>query len=303
MRTLSIVCKESDYLDFILSGLKTDIDIVPVETLENRFWRFLHFLLNGRSKTPTRCYNTYISSKTITRLRTIKSDAVLMLGAIDFRMSHVICQCLPKGVDKAIWLWNEIGQDSIDLHKWEFAQNMKSGLRTFSYNPADVDAYGLYYVPQVYRSVDGLFEDIPVRQDCYWIGRPKGRLQHLSDIETSLKQADLTYRFKVIDRAEDTVRYIDNLKEICASRCLVDLYNTTNEGISLRVMEALFFKKKLITTNRFVKNYDFYNPHNIFIWGVDDVRFLKEFVETDYSPVEDVIVSRYEINNWIKVFE
>lgn len=300
--SISIVCRRSEYLDFILSGLKADVDIVSVESLESRFWRFLHIVLNGRSKTPTRGFNTYISSKTINRLKAIKSDAVIMLGAIDFRMSHVICQCLPSGVDKAIWLWNEVGQDNVDLHKWEFSHNRESGIRTFSYNPADVDTYGLEYIPQVYRYVDGLFEGIAIEQDCYWIGRPKGRTEHISDIASELDSVGLSYKFKVIERAEDALSYQDNLNEIRASRCLVDFYNATNEGVSLRVMEALFFKKKLITTNRFVTKYDFYNPQNIFIWGVDNPEKLGEFVRSTFVPVAKEIVSRYDINNWIKNF-
>lgn len=302
MKRLVIVCKRSDYLDFILSGLKSDMDIVPIESLENCFWRFLHLALNGRSEIPARGFNTYISSATIKRLKTIKSDAVLMLGAIDFRMSHVISQCIPQGVDKTIWLWNEIGKDNYEDHKWAFTHYKELGIRTFSYNPADVETYGLLYIPQVYRYVDGLFEDIAIERDCYWIGRPKGRTEHLSDIAAELDSSGLSYKFTVIEKSEDAISYLDNLKEICASRCLVDFYNATNEGVSLRVMEALFFKKKLITTNKFVANYDFYNPHNVFIWGMDSPESLEEFVRSTFVPVANEIVSRYDINNWIKSF-
>ncbi|MCQ2130010.1 MAG: hypothetical protein MJY94_01295 [Bacteroidales bacterium] len=279
------------------------MDIVPIESLENWFWRFLHLVLNGKSKTPTRGLNTYISSKTIKRLKAINSDAVLMLGAIDFRMAHVISHCIPRGVDKAIWVWNEVGKDNYEDHKWAFTHYKELGIRTFSYNPADVDTYGLEYIPQVYRYVDGLFKGIAIEQDCYWVGRPKGRTEHLLDISAELDMAGLSYKFMVIERSEDAISYLDNLKEISASRCLVDFYNATNEGVSLRVMEALFLKKKLITTNRFVTKYDFYNPQNIFIWGVDNPEKLGEFVRSTFVPVAKEIVSRYDINNWIKNFQ
>lgn len=226
-----------------------------------------------------------------------------MLGAIDFRMCHVICQCLPKEAKKSIWLWNEVGKGNVELSSWKFSHNDKMGIRTYSYNPADVATYGLRFVPQVYRYVDGLYENVCIKQDCYWVGRPKGRISQLSVIKSELDNFGLKCNFKLIEKSEDVISYSDNLKEICSSKCLLDLYNETNEGISLRVLEALFFKKKLITTNRFVKNYDFYRPQNIFIWGTDDAATLKVFIETDFFQVEKEIVDKYDINNWIRNFE
>ena len=74
------------------------------------------------------------------------------------------------------------------------------------------------------------------------------------------------------------------------------------EGLTLRVLEALFYSKKLITNNKNIKKYDFYNPNNIFIWGVDDEKNLLNFINSDYITIEENILNRYSYDSWINRF-
>lgn len=302
MRKLSIICKRSDYLDFILSGLHQDVDVVEIKLRESIFYRFFHFLFNGFSLAPRRALQTYITPDSIKRLKAINSDVVIVLGAIDFRLSTIIWRFLSDDIVKHIWLWNEVGKESFDLQSRKFSYNKLHGIITSSFNPADVTTYDLKYVPQVYRYVDGLFQQEQIGRDCYWIGRPKGRISELAAIESAIENQGFKCDFRIIERTEDYINYEENLRLISSSKCLVDLYTATNEGVSLRVMEALFFRKKLITTNKFVKNYDFYHPQNIFIWGVDEVSHLKDFIDSPFVNVDKEIVDKYDINNWIKNF-
>ena len=45
-----------------------------------------------------------------------------------------------------------------------------------------------------------------------------------------------------------------------SSRCVLDSAQAGQLGLTIRVLEALGAKKKLITTNEDVVNYDFYRP-------------------------------------------
>ena len=49
-----------------------------------------------------------------------------------------------------------------------------------------------------------------------------------------------------------------------ASRCVLDSAQAGQLGLTIRVLEALGAKKKLITTSPEVKRYDFYCEDNIF---------------------------------------
>ena len=48
------------------------------------------------------------------------------------------------------------------------------------------------------------------------------------------------------------------------SRCILDSPQAGQLGLTIRVLEALGAKKKLITTNKDIKNYDFYKEENIY---------------------------------------
>ena len=52
----------------------------------------------------------------------------------------------------------------------------------------------------------------------------------------------------------------------------------------------------------FIRQCDFYNPNNIFIYGEDKDENIKAFMDLDYQPVSQDILNRYDINEWIGNF-
>ena len=83
------------------------------------------------------------------------------------------------------------------------------------------------------------------------------------------------------------------------SRCVLDSAQDGQIGLTIRVIEALGAKKKLITTNEDIVNYDFYRPENIYIYNkeidLDDVFFKEEYKELDES-----IYNKYSLKNWLE---
>ena len=63
-------------------------------------------------------------------------------------------------------------------------------------------------------------------------------------------------------------------------------------------MEALFFEKKLITNNASVRDYDFYDKNNIFIYGVDDD--LNSFMSLSYKKIDDSIKYKYTLDGFVE---
>ena len=68
-------------------------------------------------------------------------------------------------------------------------------------------------------------------------------------------------------------------------------------------LEALFFKKKLITNNRDIVNLQFYNANNIFVLGIDKLENLKNFMDKPYENIEQKVIDYYDFNEWLKRFE
>lgn len=88
------------------------------------------------------------------------------------------------------------------------------------------------------------------------------------------------------------------------SKCVIDIESPKQCGLTMRTIEMIGLKKKLITTNKDIVNYDFYNSNNIMV--VDRKKFTidPEFINKPYENLSNEIYHKYSLNGWIlQVFE
>ena len=81
---------------------------------------------------------------------------------------------------------------------------------------------------------------------------------------------------------------------------LLDIQKENQYGLSFRVFESLGYHKKLITTNKDVVNYDFYNPNNIIVVDVNNIHIPEAFFKTPYQEVPNDILYKYTLAGWIE---
>jgi hypothetical protein len=93
---------------------------------------------------------------------------------------------------------------------------------------------------------------------------------------------------------EEVDIYIDN------SIALLDINRSGQQGLTFRVFESLGFNKKLITTNKDIANYDFYNKNNILIIDENKIKISKDFFETPYQEIPKAIYTNYSLEHWTK---
>lgn len=87
------------------------------------------------------------------------------------------------------------------------------------------------------------------------------------------------------------------------SYIIVDVNHPKQSGLTLRCIEALGARRKLITTNCDIVNYDFYNPNNILVIDRNNPFIPNSFIESPYSPVPLEIYSQYSMSSWCsKIF-
>jgi len=85
------------------------------------------------------------------------------------------------------------------------------------------------------------------------------------------------------------------------SKIFLDLIRKDHNGLSFRIFEALAMQRKIITTNKSISQYDFYNPNNILILDENsDINIQSDFLTTPYEPLRDDIYHKYTIENWAK---
>ncbi|MGC4128120.1 MAG: hypothetical protein QM564_00875 [Bergeyella sp.] len=115
------------------------------------------------------------------------------------------------------------------------------------------------------------------------------------------KETPKQYKSENISYTQSQKNYTEVLQDVKNAKCLLDFSNDFHNGLSFRTFEALRFEKKLITNNQIIKNYDFYNPANIFVWNEDDIdsKNLEEFMKTPYKKIDEKIKQKYSFTNWI----
>lgn len=143
----------------------------------------------------------------------------------------------------------------------------------------------------------------------------KGRYKTLKNIQTLLQSNNIECDFLLVrdvgqTYADEDYEWISNqgipysefLYRTLQSDIIVDLVQPNQTGITVRVLEALFYNKKLITNNIFIKQYDFYNSDNIFIYEQDDENSLYAFLNTPYKEISDHVKANYTVEAWLSGF-
>jgi hypothetical protein len=202
-----------------------------------------------------------------------------------------------------LWYWNPaikcINPDSINYNNselWSFDTN-DCLLHNMSYNTT-------FYFDNIYLSNRDLLYDI------LFVGKDKGRMTYLKELERELIKKNIRIRFEIVSdnkktnksSKKETIPYEKVLELISESKAILDICQDGQDGMTLRPLEALFLKKKLITNYSKISNFDFYHPNNIFILGIDNIDDLKYFIETPYISIPYSIINQYDFSSWLKRF-
>ena len=89
-------------------------------------------------------------------------------------------------------------------------------------------------------------------------------------------------------------------KIICKSKAVLDIQHPKQTGLTMRTLEVLGSKRKLITTNSEIAKYDFYNSQNILIINRTNPFIPADFLETPYIPIPSSIYMKYSLDGWLE---
>ncbi len=149
--------------------------------------------------------------------------------------------------------------DRIHIVKDVMKQCERSGLRCFSY----------FFIPH---------------QLVYLFNKMTNK--HFRDVQRSDVQ------FKMMQ--------LEKLYQIYAeSGCVMDVENAGQHGLTMRSIEILGLRKKFITTNKDIVNYDFYNPNNILVIDRFNPVIDMSFFKKPYEILDEEIYKKYSLSNWI----
>lgn len=83
------------------------------------------------------------------------------------------------------------------------------------------------------------------------------------------------------------------------STIILDINHPNQTGLTMRTFEALGSGRKLITTNKNILNYQFYNPNNILIIERDQLTFPDEFFKLKYLNYNETFYYEMSIHGWL----
>lgn len=83
------------------------------------------------------------------------------------------------------------------------------------------------------------------------------------------------------------------------AKCVIDIESPTQCGLTMRTIEMIGLRKKMITTNKDIVNYDFFNPNNIMVVDRNDFRINPEFMNRPYEELSSDMYEKYSLHGWI----
>jgi hypothetical protein len=229
-------------------------------------------------------------------------DVVIVFAPVSEKVLEFIYK-KNKNIRLIYWHWNPVSHCGIP------SKRMRELAEIWSFDPEDCINYNLIFNTTFYfKEITILDSDI--LYDVVFVGRNKGRRSYLVDFSNKLKNLNLNTYFHIVpDHGEtgekqfELMSYKNYLSLISKSKVLLDIKPKAQTGLTLRVMESIFFNNKLITDDLSIVSQDFYNKQNIFILGLDDEDELSEFIHSEYLPIERSIIERYFFINWLERFE
>lgn len=232
-----------------------------------------------------------------------QGDHVLLLEMILPAEVWSMSKLLPVGCDLYQWYWNP-------LHKTypekEILANIlftkMLGFKLFTFDDKDAKVYNLQYHNQF--GIRFHFEErFSIKFDFFFLGKTKDRHTEIEEIKNVLRSYGYSLKFLELSDIDTPIPYSENIKYVLESKCVVDVVQKQQYGMTMRPIEALLYKKKLLTNNVNISKYDFYNPNNVFIYGRDSIGNLTRFLSIPYEEIDESIVNKYTVSGWLKAFE
>lgn len=154
------------------------------------------------------------------------------------------------------------------------------------YNKQFLCSFYVKYSPKIEKKME---------YDVIYVGRDKGRKKACEKIKYLFENNGLKTYFLIINKEKEYITYDNYIKKVLQSQAILEYVSSANFGLTFRCMEALQHNKKLITNNMKVKNYDFYNPNNIFIYNENSINIneIINFMKLDFILISEEIKNKY----------
>lgn len=169
----------------------------------------------------------------------------------------------------------------------------------------------MFYTRDYYQPYSAKYQN-----RLFFLGADKGRAVYLAALKKKLEQSGLICDIRVVTKSgrdfhnpslsgivtKTSLPYEEYCREIEHSGVLLDMNQKGQKALTMRVMEAIYFSKKLITNNADIIRYPFYNENNIYLLPKKlsqvSAEEIRRFLERPFLPYSEEILSYYDFEHW-----
>lgn len=284
----------SEFLFCGLEGVKPLLlPVVEKTSWPIRLLRRVEFYF-GRNFNVDLFYN-FFPAEIYRTLKKMKcSDSLIYVGESS-QMCFILSRICKNAGKKTAYFWNPCSSVNNCQKKINDMRQTEFDVATFDLE--DAKKFNLKFVGQLYRKQEKY--ECKEEYDFFFCGKDKGRkkfIERVKKLVTSLGKVEF-----IVPEKKDAFEYGEYIEKVKKSRILFDFVQKNQSGLTIRVMEALFFQKKLITDNKHIANYDFFNISNILIidekTSSDDIA---KFMSTPFIPYKDSVLDSLTVENVLK---
>lgn len=227
-------------------------------------------------------------------------------------------------------------QSKFILYMWDSVQNkgvqgiLKYFDKKFSFDPDDCKKYSMKLRPLFYSSTFFSAEErkSDFKYDVSFIGSVHSdRAKILHQVKEYCDKHNMSYYFYLYipgnlllflrmiftrglrqwERSYIHTNPIEKEKvaEISSeTRCVIDINHPHQTGLTMRTIEMVGLKRKLMTTNTNIKHYDFYQPEDQIIIDRNNIKIDVNKLKQKYVDIPVAIYQKYSLRAWVReIFE
>lgn len=233
-----------------------------------------------------------------------------------------------EGISSSVikFLRNFFPSTKLVFYTWDSIQNKNGPISdldlfdsVWSFDKKDCEYWGFKFLPLFF--VEKLLEDSSaIKYDLAFIGTVHSdRLSHLIKIFQKcsgmvifkymylqsrlifIKNKFFSKAYKSFSMSDFKFKALSHQKVydvIKSSKAILDFSHPNQSGLTMRTIECIGLKKKIITTNLNIKDYDFFHEENILILD-DSLEIDPFFLSKPYKPIEKDIYKKYSLSSWL----
>lgn len=175
------------------------------------------------------------------------------------------------------------------------------GYNVWSFDPDDCENYNLSNYNQIIKPYKDI-QNTKIMFDFSFVGRNKNRDVYFSKLKSLASFNELSINLNIRgNNKKFSISYKDYLTEQCQGKCIIDIVQDKQSGLTLRPLEAMIYRRKLITNNKTIEKSDFYHPNNIYVLhDIGKLDDINEFINKPYVDVTKKVEALHSPNNVFK---